>query len=74
MCMPASLFIVLHWPGLEAVTSEVQRSSDWRKKYLLSSKDQIFVCYLCGCFSDSRSSQNRADRHADELEQQNIYF
>lgn len=53
MCMSALLFIVLHRPSLEAITSEVRRSSDWRKKYLLSNKDQIFVCYLYGCFSDS---------------------
>jgi len=41
--MSALLFIVLHWRGVEAITSEVQRSSDWRKKSVLSNKDYLSV-------------------------------
>lgn len=68
-CMSALLFIVLHWPGSRAVASEVQRSSDWRKEYLLSNKDQIFVCYLsCRC-SGSWYPQNWADHHTNKTAQ-----
>lgn len=74
ICVSALLFIVLHWPGSGAIASEVQKSSDWRKEYLLSNKDQIFVHCLSGCCSGSWYPQNWADRHADKTAQQNIYF
>lgn len=45
--------VALLWPGSEAVASEVQRSSEWRMKYLLSNKGEVFVCYLYVCSNDA---------------------
>ena len=60
--------------GSGAATSEVQRSSECRKKSLLSNKERVLLCYLSGRFGYWWYWQNCADRHRDRREQQNIYF